>query len=498
LKWNAGEGQFDCLAIGGQIGSGANVWNVGKSDQYFCLNGSGGHPGQIYSFSPASSTFAVLSYQSGSFACQWAGQSLLPNNGWPVGAGDSYCAGVPWNSASPQLFTFSNQGTGQLLTLGAVSWNGAEPAVASGAALPIQAWSPAMLATAPATSFATVPPLDANQQAIYVQISNMFPDPTLPYTPGNNDVRARYTNLVDHGKCETYSGDIMRLIKSGSPPDFVAVVTEIAAECDAVNTAYGMSQALGKLGDSFHKLQKEDFQTVKTYIQELTAQPPESSVKYVFEQIGVAALWGLAGAGSLLFAPEMTAAIAAYSMAMSVVASGAGSLFGYNPAQPKSYGFETVKEEISSAFDKEYFARPLQLDAYLIDPVKLKILNGLSQGAWAPQVLTLSSSAEQLFHLMDREWLYQSLMPFYFTVVENVVTNWSTPWVFSLNGIFYSLRAGNNWIKESQITAPGGLFEDLFTTIGVSQADFFTGLGNWAAIPRHGVPNTQVTAAAAD
>jgi hypothetical protein len=495
LKWNAGEGQFDCLAIGGQIGSGANVWNVGKSDQYFCVNGSGGHPGQIYSYSPASSTFAVLSYQSGSFACQWAGQSLLPNNGWPVGAGDSYCAGVPWNSASPELFTISNQGASQLLTLGAVTWNGAEPAVALSAALPIQAWSPAMLATAPATSFDTVLPLDANQQAIYVQISHMFPDPKQPYVPGSDNVRHYYKNANDTGKFESYSDAIMGLITQSSPEGFIAVVTEIAAECDAVDTAYSMSKAIGKLGNELHKLQMIDFTTVQNNIAKLTVQPPESAVVYWFEQIGVAAIWGLAAAGGVLF-PEAAGAAAAFGITMSVVASGAGSIFDYNPGQPKSYGFETVRDEISSMFTKSWFARPVELEDYLKDPVKLKILNGLSQTVWKTRV-DLPDSSKARFQAMDRVWLYQSLLPFYCSIAINAAGRYAPPPVFALNGNYYAICVGGRWLDPSDFTG-SDLYADLFTTLGVSQADFFTGLGNWAAIPRHGVPNTQVTAAAAD
>ncbi len=473
LKWDTGQSQFQAPAVTSQI-TGPFVWNIGGNDKYFCLNGSGGKPGQIYAYSSDSSKVALLNY-NGNFSCEWSGQFLLPNNGWPVNANDTYYGAAPSDSASPTLFALSNQGSA--LTLGAIIWNGTELTVGSSATLPVQAWSPAFVANAPATTFT---PFTGNQLAIYQYISTLFPDPEQP-NPSNIDARSCYTNAADKGKFQTYAFALEQLQNTNPSwsANWNAVVGTISAECNAVDTVYNMYDAISNLAAALNTFQTSDLTTVKLNIQTLAQHPPESAVGYWFGQVGVAAIWGLAAAGGLIF-PEAAAAAAGFGVAMSMVASMAGSAAGYNPTQQKSYAFEDIEQEINNLFSQTYVSQGLDLSSYLGDPVKLNILIGLSQNEWALSV-SLLNTAKAPFSAMDHVWMYQLLMPFFFSIQV-----WSTepdvPPLYTLYSYSYYLSASGG-ISVAQFQT-SDLYKDLFTTIGVPIENFFLGVGDWTAIPR--------------
>ena len=113
------------------------------------------------------------------------------------------------------------------------------------------------------------------------------------------------------------------------------------------------------------------------------------------------------------------------------------------------------------------------------------ILDGLHDNVWQ-MTTSLPSTVKQPFQLMDRLWMYQQLLPFYFSIdvyKPGANPDPSNSPTYSANNVNYFLKDQNGYISASQFSGTT-LYSDLFTTIGVTEEDFFAGHGGWSSIPR--------------
>ena len=530
LKWVSGS--FQSYAItNSQIGSGQNQWSPGKAsgsgkdkqeNHYFCLNGSQNTPGQIYAFSPNGGPsnapqVALLYYSNQNFNCAWAGSSLSSNNGWPVTAEDTFYAGPSWDAASPKLITLSNQGpsASPVLTLGAASWNGTnltsgQVQLVSSQTVPIPSWSPAGLANAPHTAFPQWP--SVSQQQIYAYISQLFPIPGATNPSATNDVRSLYTSAGDSNKWETYADALEKVTMPSQIPaywpqppannnwsnsDWTAVVGTIANECNEVDTAYSMYGDMGSLTADFSVYQQQDLTTVKLNIKQAGAVNPESEIAYWIGHIAVDFLWILAAAMAV-FAVASVALAAAAATLTSTIAAALGEFVNYNPKRVESFAEAEAEQQILTTTSNSIVSNSLDLTAILTDPVKMMILDGLHDNVWQ-MTTSLPSTVKQPFQLMDRLWMYQQLLPFYFSIdvyKPGANPDSSNSPTYSANNVNYFLKDQNGYISASQFSGTT-LYSDLFTTIGVTEVDFFAGHGGWSSIPRQVFKQPEQTALSA-
>lgn len=502
LKWDNGSNQFQAPAVNhGQIdpapGSAPSDWYIGGTDQYFCLNGTSNNPGPIFAFAPDAVKVAVLNYQNGNFTCKWSVSSLSSSNpAWPVTALDSFYIGSPSSTASPTFFTLSNQGPSSLpvLTLGAVGWNGTNFSIGSSAAIPVLAWSPAFLAAAPQNGF--TPFTTGDQPAIYKYISNLFPVPGETTQHPSDDVRASYSNADDRTKFEDYSSALttvktspsqvgpgwLQPVTTWNQSDWQTVVNTIINECEQVDTVYSLYDAIGQLSADLNTFQHDDLTTVKGNIDQTSQSNPPSEVDYWIGQVSVAVLWGLAAGVAIMFPEGMAAEAAGMGAFLSMGASVAGSAFGYNPTQQKSYSEDLVEQQILNTAVQSIVSQSLNLTTYLTDQVKMNICDGLCGSQWAMPT-SLPATAQGPFSASDRRVMYEQLIPAYFSITVAGAGVLITQPTYTLNGRDYLLK-GNGSIPQSQWQS-SPVYADLITTLGVSEEDFFVGDGPWAAIPRN-------------
>lgn len=515
LKWI--NGSFHSYAItNSQIGSGQNSWTPGKEsgsgtdkqeDHYFCLSGSGNTPGNIFAFSPnggPSNTpkVARLYYfnqnNNQNFVCSWAGSSLSGINGWPVTAADKFHAGPSWDTATPQWITFSNQGpsAAPVLTLGGASWNAtsAQVQLVSSEKLPIQAWSPATLASsAPATPFTAFPA--GNQSQIYTYISQLFPIPSESKGDGPSAIRLVYDSTGDSGKFESYAGALAPVKQLSQIPadwptlpagntwtdqDWLAVQDPIVHECNQVDTTYRVYADIGKLAADLALFQKQDLGTVKLNIKLAQAVNPKSELDYWLGEIFVAFLCALAASTGFV------SGLVGVGVFLSTAASLAGSVVGYNPTQSKSYAEAEAEQDIVDTTSSTIVGESVAISDILTDPIKLKILDKLHDNEWKMKT-SLPSTMRQPFQSVDRLWMYQQLLPFYFSIEIYQpganLPNSSPTYTPPVPTLYYYLKDQNGYITASQF-AGTTLYTDLFTTLSVTENDFFVGNGGWSAIPR--------------
>jgi hypothetical protein len=515
LKWI--NGSFQSYAItNSQIGSGQNQWTPGKEsgsgtdiqeDHYFCLSGSGNTPGNIFAFSPnggPSNTpkVARLYYfnqnTTQEFRCSWAGSSLLANNGWPVTATDTFHAGKSWDAATPQLITLSNQGPSAtpVLTLGGASWNAASGQVqlVSSEKLPIQAWSPATLASnAPATAFTPFPA--GNQSQIYTYISQLFPLPSESKGDGPSSIRSIYDSTGDSGKFESYAGALAPVKQLSQIPgdwpavpsgntwtdqDWLAVQDPIVHECNQVDTTYRVYGDIGKLAADLALFQKQDLGTVRLNIKQAQAVNPKSELDYWLGEIFVTLLCALAASTGFV------EGLVGLGVFLSTAASVAGAVVGYNPTQSKSYAEAEAEQDIVDTTSNTIVGESIDITDILTDPIKLKILDKLHDNEWKMKT-SLPSTMRQPFQSVDRLWMYQQLLPFYFSIEVYApgaqLPNSNPTYTPQPARVLYFLKDQNGYITASQF---GGttLFTDLFTTLAVTENDFFAGNGGWSSIQR--------------
>jgi len=508
LKWNTTSNQFETLAVAhNSITTGSNSWTIDTNNQFFCKNGTGGNPGQIYAFSP-DPKLAVLNYQKsnnnnsdGTFNCQWSGTSLSANNGWPINPTDSFYAGSPSNTSTPPtLFTLSNQQGSAVLPkvkLGAVTWTAPTLQIVSSSNAPVQTWSPSFLAAAPQLGFKLF--TDGNQPAIYTYISNLFPLPTDP-DPPNNNIRNLYYNAPDKSKFESFAAAI-RVVKSpqlipntwaNQPPpgntwtesDWGPVVQTIAHECIAVDTVYSLIDAVSQVSTDLNNDQNANWEKVIANIQAATQADP-SALSYWLGQFTVMLLWGLAASGGLLFPGEEQAAAAmAFGVVNSMNASLVGSALGYDPNQQQTYSVDDIKAELFQAYANSATALSQQLTTFLKDAIKLQVCHGLHESEWKIHT-SLGATASGPFTTMNRIWLYQQLMPLYFNIpIFSLGASGQSEFALYQQGNYgWALGAGSNYLTKSQFTV-SLLNKDLFVALNVSQSAFFLGTGPWANIPR--------------
>jgi hypothetical protein len=507
LKWE--NGQLQSLAVqNGLIGTAPTDWTIGGNDKYYLLNIPGGHPAQIYAFSPGSSKVAVLGYESGGFVCQWISTSLESNNGWPVSAADSFYVGLPSNPTGPKLFTLSNQGpsANPVFTLGAATWDGTNLQIISSATIPVQAWSPGFLASALPTYVIDGPPTNfpvfqGDQQDIYTYISGLFPVPG-QQNPGFavTSVRTVYTNLNYKDYFQGY-GDALQgvcqspsLVPSSWPPpnptwqqnDWKTVLSMVARECTQVTGVHTFYDNLTTIGSALYDFQSTDLGQVKLYISELAEHGGPSDVEYWVGQFVVAALWGLAAASSAFFPPEEALFGVGFGILFSCSASVLGSDLGYNPTQPNSFTADQMEVEMQNTFDNSIVAGALNRSACLQDGIKLKICAGLLGTEW--QISSALPATVPPLTAMDRLLMYQHLMPFFFNIIYGPMVE---PWPLKSPAVLYKAPDGTQYgmqdsfdsLALSQFTS-SNLYSDLFTTIGVSEEDFFVGNGGWSLIKR--------------
>jgi hypothetical protein len=492
LKWE--NGQCDSLAVtDGTISTTSYEWTIAGNENYYCVNNPG-KPANIYAYSPDTLQVAVLIYQSGGFACQWSGDSLNPNNGWPVTANDSYYVGSPSDSASPTLFTVSNQGSieSPAMKLGAATWNGTELQINSNATIPVPAWSPAFLAAAPSTEFNAFQGVQAD---IYTYLSKLFPVPGQQNPTAPTSVRTIYSSSNYKDYFPSYSEALEGVSESPAkvPKDWPApdsswiaiewkpVVDQIVLECTQVTAVYGLYHSLNSMAGTLHKFQGLDFGQVKLNISK-AAQNNPSEIDYWIGQVFVAALWGLAASAALFL--EGPVAPVCFGIFFSMVASFAGSAVGYDPTQRKSFEVEDMELQLKSTFDKSIITVDDDRTASLNDPVKLQICYGLLGNEW--QMLDSLPDTIEPFSAKDRLLMYQQLMPFYFSISYGQTPLppplVPPPTLFAANGTSYALKASSYFTPAEFQDLD--LYTDLFITLGVSQEDFFLGVGGWSNIPR--------------
>lgn len=499
LKWD--NTQFGSLEVTQQIGTAPSDWTVTGKDNYYCLNGSGDNPGQIYAFSSSEPLQIAMMIFQNNLIWKWASATLSPNNGWPVTANDDFYIGAPSNSVTPTLFTVSTQGPAlsSVPMLGAISWTGASLQIDSHAKLPVLAWSPAFLASAPDTPFPEF--TKGDQPAIYTYISQTWPNPELGKLSRLTDVRKMYHKAAKEGFFTTFAAIIAAVASPSQIPstwpkppannwsdhDWRKVVHKIAEECTHVYGVYGLYTQIDGLGSNINTFQTADLGIANANITAAAQNEDTSAVEYWLGQFFVAAVWGLAAAGGLFLAESADAAI--WGVIFSIVASGAGSGASYNPTEEKSYAFDEVGNEIIEAFANSIVTHSVDRHAFLKDSIKLRICYELSQSSW--QVAsTVTTQVQDQFRVVDRRSMYQQLMPFYFSIaIVNPLTylpppSEAPPVLFTLGDNKYSLKA-EDYVSVADFNSPNvALYVDLFTTLGVSQEDFFVGNGGWGAIKR--------------
>ncbi|HEU4835742.1 MAG TPA: hypothetical protein VFS90_15040 [Pyrinomonadaceae bacterium] len=487
LKWSLASTNFESLVVtSGTITTGQYSFAINSNNSFYCLPGVAGAPARIVAYSSDPVNVALLSYQSGKFVCQWSGSSLSPNiNGWPVSGKDSFYVGTP--SATPPMFTISNQGASNapVPTLGAVAISATGLQVTSDESIPIQSWSPAFVADAPKTAFTAFQTGD--QPAIYTYISNLFPVPGQPGGP-NQPIRTLYTNENYQGKFQAYAVALAGVPTPSQIPstwpahpttwstsDWATVVTTIVKECNQVDTVYSFYADLGGFASILNAFQMSDFNMVRQNIQGITpATPPTFS--YWEGQAIVGSIWVMAAATAFI---DQKAVAGSLNVIFTLMGSIASAAFGYNPTEEESLAFDEVEHALTETLAASFVEESLDLTAFLGDPVKLNILDGLSGNEW--QMLTsLPSSMQGPFQQQDRLAMYEQLVPAYLTIVTTAQTQSSPAPLYYSNGISYNF---NNPLTRDAFKA-SAFYKDLFHTLGVSEEAFFSGLGAWAAIPR--------------
>lgn len=484
LEWNNTNHNFQApFVTPGPITNGSNTWTIGSNDQYYCLNQAAGNPALIVAFSPDSLNVALLVYQGGKLVCEWSGSSLEANNDWPMTATDTFFVGSP--TATPPLFTLSNQGptNAPVPTLGAVAASATGLQIVSSATVPVQAWSPAFVAAAPKTGF--TPFQSGDQPAIYTYLGSLFPVPGMPGL--NQPVRTLYTNADYKGKWQGYADELAAIGSPSQIPstwpthpatwstsDWTAVVNTIVSECNQVDTVYTLYDELGSLASAMNAFQTIDFDRVTQNIKGITGNLP-SEVDYWMGEFVVGCLWVMAASAGFFKSP---AAAGAFGIFFSIAGSVAGAAYGYDPAERETFPFDDVQHEITETLAASFVAQSLDLTAFLGDPVKLNICDGLSSNEW--QIPTSLPSALQLpFQEMDRLWMYQQIVPGCLTIQVEVGGDPSDA-LYSSNGVAYNFNVP---LTQAEFQA-SAFYGDLFTTLGVSEEDFFAGNGAWAVIPR--------------
>jgi hypothetical protein len=520
LKWESGELQ-SLVVNNGTIGTAPNDWTISSDNKYYLLNIPGGSA-QIFAYSPSATKVAVLAYQpnppqpntnaSGTFVVKWAGTSLLPNNGWPVTANDSFYVGLPSQANAPRFFTLSTQGAApnSALTLGAATWDGTNLEIVSSTPLPVPSWSPAFLGSAPPTYVIGGPPTNfqafqGNQQDIYTYISGLFPVPGEANPLGGppiTSVRAEYSNsnydsyFLNYGTTlNQYKGSVRLAPSSWQPPpnsawqdnDWSTVLTAISIECTQVSGVATFFNNLRIMASDLNNFQSGDFGKVQQYITELAQSGSPSAVEYWVGQYTVALLWGLAAATGVFFPPAEAALGTALGVLLSSSASFLGSVLGYNSTQQSSLEAGQLQVQMESAFDQTIVNGGLSSAACLEDAIKLKICAGLIGNDW--QIQDALPATLPALTGMDRMLMYQHLMPCYFNIpygpmvapppIPSPAVLYTAP-----DGTPYGLQNSFNSVSKSDFLN-SDLYLDLFTTIGVSEEDFFVGNGGWSLINRH-------------
>lgn len=89
------------------------------------------------------------------------------------------------------------------------------------------------------------------------------------------------------------------------------------------------------------------------------------------------------------------------------------------------------------------------------------------------------------FQVVDRLWMYQQLIPLYLSIeiYEPGSSLPSSGATYTLNNVGYVLKSGAGNISASQFNGTL-LYTDLFTTLSVTEEDFFVGNGGWSSIQR--------------
>ena len=456
----------------------------------------------IYCFSPGipgnSShvpQVGMLHYSDKDFAVAWAGPSLLPNNAWPVTAADTIYAGPAWDIRMPNLITLSNQGSTPAFTLGAAGWTGTAVQIVSIQTVPVPAWSPAGLANnAPYTPFGAFQ--NPDQQTIYTYLSQLFPAPGQTGPGPTTDVRSQYAINSNTTIWQNY-GAAINAVQNPSqipsswlapPPnnwttlDWTTVVGTLFNECEEVVTIYSQYGNLVSSVEALWVYETQDIVIAGTSTQE-TGQDNPSPRNYWLGQIFVTGLWNFAAnAGS--FFPDSPMNAAAFRLFVSTLASLAGSGISYNPTQQPSMTVSNAYPLIINTSGKTIVNNSLNLSAIFRDPVKMSILSGLAANEWQ-FVSAFPTSMEQPFKTVDQVWMYQQLVPFYFSIqVYGPGTRLpSSGATYTLNNIGYVLQNQSGPFSASQFQATE-LYRILISTLGVNQKDFFLGNGGWAVIPR--------------
>jgi hypothetical protein len=142
-------------------------------------------------------------------------------------------------------------------SLGAAIWNGQAVQNVSSAKLPVLGWSPAFLASAPATKFTK---FEGVQKDIYEYISKLFPVPGQPNPSPTSDLRSQYLNLDNKGFWMSFVTAINGL-PSPKPTwlstDWNLVLNTIIGECTRVTAVYNLYEALASTSQALERFKKK-------------------------------------------------------------------------------------------------------------------------------------------------------------------------------------------------------------------------------------------------
>lgn len=280
---------------------------------------------------------------------------------------------------------------------------------------------------------------------------------------------------------------------------------QIASECACVGDVVqllnvDMSALAGALKDA----QMSQLGTVVSNITE-TVDATVSKTEWWLGQAADALIWGAASVpfGEEVFGINVAISITA-SMFGSILSSGSGGSGNIPP--PPTVMLAECGSQLESFYENTINSNLNELTAVLQDPVKLPLIYGLVQRAWAwPTNFvagTFSAQAENTY----RTSFYQQLIPMAFQVMVWSNVSRSQPFCVEtvgkypayenvnapanaylslgagggLNNIYMLYQGSGNLSHRSDFKYPGSsLTNDLFQTLGVSPADFFTGSDGW-------------------
>ena len=441
------------------------------------------------------------------------GRVAWTDSGSEVGAG--FVCGVSWPSAlaapttTPILVAADVDGDGadELVlvsgagpSLGMLRWRTSDGLVVGSVAVGrVGGFNPSLVAAGPTTAFA---PFAGVQADIYAQVGpSLTPSPDL-------DVRSSYTNSDDKLNFEGWATQLLSASATSAgwawlgdyaAADVAAVLPVLAAECGSVSTLYGHYDNMHTSLVDVNVQQDGDLQHCMDLIQQtVTPSGPSATVSYWLEGIFDAFVWGGAAV------PGADVLAVPFAMFASIL----GTLFGASdkpPPPPATVDYAAFKEKLDDDYVSAASTLTTELNTMVADPYKLAFLGARLQKAWQLD-LSQASTFVKNGSAANQVSFYQSLLPEMFTIryyrtAELPVPTYISRIDFSVilplkcpSYTFISQELGPQpdhvarfdvWLWAGPATdynysyPAQSLVDDLFSTLGVAQSDFFTSVNGW-------------------